>query len=140
MAARWSFIMASLAGLALPLLVGASPAATLSFQRGATPEEKASALQKLLGAQQAARSDKPLPFQLVCTDPEGPGTACADGGRQALAGMPLEKQSFPVFSPPEGYEMVLPFGAGDGFSWTVKMQVGETITRIALHRSRISFH
>ncbi len=54
------------------------------------PSEAKMALRWAAWAQRAARSKAPLPFRLSCKTETGPDR-CADGGRAALAALPLEK-------------------------------------------------
>lgn len=54
------------------------------------PSESKMALRWTAWAQRAARSKAPLPFRLSCKTETGPDR-CANGGRTALAALPLEK-------------------------------------------------
>ena len=129
------------------------------------PQEVSAVMKRLAWAQSKARGSKPLTFGLVCSDEQESGI-CAEGGRKALATLPLDRVRVvsriyntscvrAVFEYPgdvcpphaksaprrvEAYEITLPLAAGGGFTWTVGLAPADSVETIALERGMVIYH
>jgi len=123
------------------------------------------AMDRLRAAQAWARGTRTLPFTLRCTDEENAG-ACRDGGRAALASLPLDRIrsvrpiynttcARVVFEYPEdqcpaapkgqgrtidAWQFDLPYAGGRGYTWIVGLAPAGGLAAVELERGFVFYH
>jgi hypothetical protein len=118
-------------------------------------EQKQEVIERIAGAKAIAATNQQLPFTLSCIDHEQSG-ACDGLGRQALSSLPLDRVALIRRKFDRGcsdgnllcilnrrhtaYEVLLPFAAGNGYSWTVTVRPAQGLETILLYRSHTTFH
>lgn len=141
---------------------------TYAVSNNMVDEQVIAVLGRLMDVRSQAAREGPLPFELICTDePDLFGdSVCGNGGRSALASLPLDRVSRinPVYNhscvrvvfeypedncPPdvtqaerriEFWEIEFANAAGRGLTWIVGL-AGETITTaIEIQRDSVIYH
>jgi hypothetical protein len=138
---------------------------TLRAQNGLSEAQVKEVVQRLVWAQGLAKGRKELPFRLSCTDEDHSGV-CKDGGRPALASLPISRIGSirPIFNTecvrslfeyPEdhcpdavrgqprkidAYEINLPHAAGGGLTWKVGLAPADGVEAIELERGIVIYH
>ena len=149
------------------MLLASSPAASANVPgaNGLSDAQVSSVVARLREAQAQARGNGRLSFDLKCSDEQESGI-CADGGRKALATLPLEKIQTvaPIYNTtcvrglfeyPEdacpasvqgeprridAYEISLPLAAGNGLTWKVGIAPADGLQTIVLERGLVIYH